>query len=343
MYSKFMIAAIVTIVILFSSCEKHIFNLEYVNGPVGNFEYFWSEFNQMYGLFKVRNVDWDEVYRQYRPLVDETTSDTELYRILVEMLEILDDGHVILVPVGTDLPMYTGGPVGRIDTARDFDLDILKENYLPDPRETENGLLFDFITDDIGYVYIDNFGGDEKAFDRDTREVLDALRSARGLVVDIRGGDGGEDIAGKTIASFFADRRRLYMTNSIKNGPGPDDFTAPMEWYIEPRGDVQFTKPVALLTNRQTISARETFQLAMKTLPNVTTVGDTTAGAFSNLVTRELPNGWGYSMSIGDWRAADGISYEGQGIPPEVLVRNRREDLLAGKDEALEAAIGLLQ
>ena len=339
----FIITAFAVSLSLFSSCEKHIFGLEYTNDPVGNFEAFWSEFDQMYGLFKVRGVVWDEVYRQYRPLIDETTTDAELYDVLVDILEILDDGHIVLVPTGTDLPMYTGGPIGRIDTTPDFDLDILRENYLSEPRETDGGMLYDFISGDIGYLYIDNFADGEKVFASETEEVLAHLGDARALIIDIRGGSGGEDIAGKTIASYFTDQRRLYMTNSIKNGPGPDDFTEPAEWYIEPRGDAPFTKPVALLTNRQTISARETFALAMLTLPNVNTVGDTTAGAFSNLVTRELPNGWGYSMSIGDWRAADGTSYEGQGIPPQVLVRNRRADYLAGRDEALETAIGLLR
>ncbi len=343
MLQKLWIICMTAIIISTSSCEKHIFGLEHENDPIGNFESFWSEFNQMYGLFQVKNIDWLAIYERYRPMVNESTTDPELYEILVEILEIIDDGHIVLVPAGTDLPMYTGGPIGRIDTLQDFDLEILKQNYLVDPKETDFAMLYDFVEEGIGYVHIDHFGDGEKAFDQETRQLLDYFKDAKALIVDIRGGSGGEDIAGKTIASHFTDQRRLYMTNRIKNGPGPNDFTAPAEWYIEPRGDFQFTKPVVLLTNRQTISARETFELAMVTLPNVTTVGDTTSGAFSNLVTRELPNGWGYSMSIGDWRAADGTSYEGRGIPPQIVVQNRRSDLLGGRDEALERAIVLLR
>lgn len=149
-------------------------------------------------------------------------------------------------------------------------------------------------------------------------------------------------IDGKTVASYFTAERRLYMTTSIKNGPGPDDFTSPEQWFIEPKGE-RFGQPVVLLTHRQTISARETFALAMRTLPQVTTVGDTTAGAFSNLLLRELPNGWGYSMSIGEWRAADGSTYEGVGLPPDEVVQNKRADYLNGRDEVLERAIELLR
>ena len=329
--------------ILVSSCEKYIFGVEYSNNPEDNFEALWSEFDQMYGLFKVRNVDWDAVYDQYKPMVDDQTSDEELYHILVDMLKILDDGHVILLPVGTDLPMYKGGPIGRIDTIQDFDLDLLKEHYLSEPQETDFAILYDWLEDGIGYIHFYNFADGEKSFDKEIKPVLDFFKDAKGLVIDIRGGEGGEDIAGKTVASHFTEEQRLYMTTSIKNGPGPDDFTSPEEWYISPRGDFQFTEPVVLLTNRLTISARETYALAMRTLPQVTTVGDTTAGAFSNLVLRELPNGWGYSMSIGDWRAADGTSYEGVGLPPDIVLQNRRGDVLSGKDEALDKAIELLR
>jgi carboxyl-terminal processing protease len=58
---------------------------------------------------------------------------------------------------------------------------------------------------------------------------------------------------------------------------------------------------------------------------------------------RESWNGWLYSISIGDYRAANGASYEGKGIPPHIVVQNKREDVLNGVDEALERAVQQLQ
>ena len=333
---------IVGVLALGTGCSESLFDLNYENDPVGNFEALWTEFNEMYGLFEVRGVDWNQVYDQYRPQVDEHSSDAELYDVLVGMLKILDDGHTGLLPVGTDLPTYFGGPASRIDTLQDFDWEILQSNYLPDFQE-DGPMRYGFIEPGIGYLNILHFGDGERVFSRHTEAALDFLSEANGLIIDIRGEFGGEDIAGKTIASYFTDEERLYMTTRIKNGPGPDDFTEPEEWYLTPASDQPFTKPIILLTHRYTISARETFALAMLTLPQVTTVGDTTSGAFSNSLNRELPNGWAYTMSIGDWRAADGTSYEGRGIPPEIVVQNQRQDVLAGKDEALEKAIELLK
>jgi C-terminal processing protease CtpA/Prc len=117
------------------------------------------------------------------------------------------------------------------------------------------------------------------------------------------------------------------------------DFTPPLQWFVEPTGKNQYTKPVVLLTTRKTGSAGETFTLAMREISGVIHMGDTTYGAFSDNPRRELANGWIYSISVGDFRAADGKSYEGTGIAPQRVIKNSREDIEVGKDKILEAAL----
>jgi C-terminal processing protease CtpA/Prc len=173
-------------------------------------------------------------------------------------------------------------------------------------------------------------------------DLVDYFSGAEGLIVDIRSNTGGEDRGGQAIASYFTDQGRLYMTSSIKNGPGPDDFTPPEDWYITPKAKT-LEQPLVLLTNPATISAGETLALAMLSLPQLTSMGDTTTGAFANAVTRELPNGWLYTISIGDWRTGDGQSYEGLGIPPDSLVQNQANEIRSGQDKVLEAAISAFQ
>ena len=334
---KAILAALV-LTFLFSSCEKEIFGLPYSDEPVDNFEAMWTEFDQLYGLFKVRNINWNEVYATYRPQVNNDMTPEELYDILVEVLTVLDDSHVGLLPTNSDLPQFQSGIGGRIDTIRDFSLDVIKDEYLVEAFEAEP-FTYGFLNDRIAYLYI-AYEPDEKTVDQQMEEVLRTISAAEGIIIDIRNNTGGEDRGGQAIASYFTDRERLYMTNSIKNGPGPDDFTAPMEWYIQPKGQT-LEQPLVLLTNRSTISAGETTALAFRVLPQLMTMGDTTTGAFSNAINRELPNGWLYSMSIGDWRAADGTSYEGIGLPPDVIVEN--PDLQEGFDRVVEAAIEALQ
>jgi carboxyl-terminal processing protease len=75
----------------------------------------------------------------------------------------------------------------------------------------------------------------------------------------------------------------------------------------------------------------------------LTIIGDTTNGAISTTVARQLPNGWGYRIAPQDVEAPDGEVYEGKGIPPAIFIQNTMTDLAAGRDVVLEKAVGMLQ
>jgi C-terminal processing protease CtpA/Prc len=316
---------------------------EIPNNPVANFNSLWNEFDAKYGLFQVKNIDWDSVYSVYRPQINEQSSADDLYHVLVDMLGGLNDNHVALVPTDLQYPFFQSGIVGRLGSITDFDLEIIKSDYLISPGFEEPFFTYGLLPGNIGYIHIEGFSDMPKNLKKPMSEVLNSLKETKGIVIDVRGGYGGEDLAGRYIAGCFTDRSILYMKTRVKSGAGKDDFTEFEDWYIQPEGDFQYLKPVVVLTHRFTISARETFCLAMKVLPQVTFVGDTTSGAFSNQINRELPNGWGYSLSIGQWVDANGVSYEGKGLAPDVVIQNKKQDVLNGKDEALERAMDILK
>jgi C-terminal processing protease CtpA/Prc len=56
-----------------------------------------------------------------------------------------------------------------------------------------------------------------------------------------------------------------------------------------------------------------------------------------------LPNGWVYRLPVADVRDAKGKNLEGIGIQPDILIRNKKEDLQTGHDKALEKALELLK
>ena len=64
--------------------------------PEKNFEELWKTFHNRYPFFELRNVDWNKQYDTYRPKVTRKTSDDELFDILCQMLDPLNDGHVEL-------------------------------------------------------------------------------------------------------------------------------------------------------------------------------------------------------------------------------------------------------
>ncbi|MEO0341439.1 MAG: S41 family peptidase [Bacteroidota bacterium] len=287
---KKLIITIIALFTLLTSCEEYVFDMEYQNTPVENFEALWSEYDQLYGLFKVRNIDWDQVYEEHRSRISNQSSSEDLYNVLVDMLTILDDSHVGLYPTNDEFPLFFSGLNGRLETSETFHLDVVKNNYLKDAKE-EFPFTWGFLDEQnaVGYLYIAGEPGD-KLVDKLMPDIIQDLQNVEHLIVDIRNNTGGEDRGSQAITSYFTDQRRPFMQVSIKNGPDRDDFTTPETWYIEPKG-ITYDGPIMLLTNRHTVSAGETLTMAMNTLPQVTSVGDTTMGAFSNAAFGELPNG----------------------------------------------------
>lgn len=99
---------------------------------------------------------------------------------------------------------------------------------------------------------------------------------------------------------------------------------------------------MAVLTNRGVYSAAEDFVLAMRALPQVRTVGDTTGGGSGNPIARELPNGW--VLHVPRWQvwAADGTFFEGVGLAPDLPVQMTDADRARGRDTILERALQII-
>jgi C-terminal processing protease CtpA/Prc len=118
------------------------------------------------------------------------------------------------------------------------------------------------------------------------------------------------------IAARFAAKAEDYIKESVKNGPGHNDFSAPKTRIHKPAG-TRYTRPIVLLTNGDSVSAAEWFTLALRTQGHVNHAGTATHGAFSGREERSLINGWIYRIS--PYRITDmsGNCYEGRGISPE--------------------------
>ncbi|GAB3319501.1 hypothetical protein GCM10027299_12050 [Larkinella ripae] len=323
-----------------TACNDLTVGPEPANTPESNFDLLWQEFDRMYGLFDVQNLDWNAMRQKYRARVKPGMSDDQLFDVLSGLLGELNNGHLWLLKPGPGYRRYDSGPSYPLD---EFSLEVVK-HYVPNAREISapDGvkLLYGKLAGNVGYLLITDLGLEPGFYDKALDDALAALADTKGMVVDVRNNPGGLDRSSQQVAGRFASERKLFMMTRFRNGPRHTDFTAPLEWYVEPTGKSQYTKPVVLLTNRITASAGETFTLAMNQLSTVTQLGDKTYGAFSDNPKRELPNGWIYSVTPGDFRAADGKNYEGIGIAPKIQVVNTKADLAAGKDKVLEVALG---
>jgi len=328
-----------------SGCNDLLLEEVEPNTVLNNFDVFGQDFKEKYGLFKVRAVNWPLLLEKYRAPLEANPTEEDLYNALTGIMVELDDSHVTLSHPTGQFKSFTGGIYGKLERAEyeDMDFELVKEKYLSIVDGLYETIYYGMLEGNIGYIYLPMIHDEPDFFKSYIPGVIADLRDTQGLVIDIRNNEGGEDESARTLASFFANERVLYMISRYKVGPGPDDFEEPRHWFVDPAEEERYLKPIVLLTNRYSVSAAETFSLAMKSFPHVIQIGDTTTGAFSDVVSRQLPNGWGYSLSVGDYRNADGISYEGVGLAPNILIKNTPEDLANGTDKMLEAAIERLK
>ncbi len=310
--------------------------------PQLNFEYVWHSIDRTYGQFSVRNVDWDMLYRMYRPQVTAATTDEELWDILVTMLGTLNDAHVCLADGKRRI---CGGSTEEYAHAKDFSLDLVKMKYLHGKSSAarEGTYTSGWLTDQIGYLHIADLKGGSEPHAQAIDSFLSEFAGARALVIDVRDNPGGSGRNHEIVANRFADRRRQYMQSQTRYGPKHGDLFPPEYSAVAPGGPIQFTRPVVLLVHRHTASGPEGFTLAMRVLPHVTVVGDLTEGALSSQFPDRLPNGWTLWVAFKVTRNPEGICWDGLGIPPDLRVLDTPAEIAAGTDRQLEFAQLLLE
>jgi carboxyl-terminal processing protease len=347
--------------------------LEKMKDPLFNFEVFWQYFQENYAFFNLRNVDWDGVYRAFRPQVTANTSDDRLRAVFSEMIQLLGDPHITLL--AGDLYISSAKPdalfrqwLGEFSKSGGFSAAEMLNIYITGFGRLGEHILADFLhgsgkagannmvvwgeaAPKIGYLMaaaMNGFAGFEAPISEQFRAlnetldlVIEDFNGMDGVIIDNRFNAGGHDAAALVIARRFTDRQRLAFSKKAKTDQG---FTEDQKIYVYPDGPSQFTGPVVLLTSEATVSAAEIFTLAMMSLPHVTRMGENTHGALSDMLPRKLPNGWDISLSNEVYTGGDGNLYEKTGIPAQVEAPVfQSENFYPGLKIGLEKAIEYLK
>lgn len=324
--------------------------------PEKNFEALWKTFHKRYPFFRLHHVDWQKQYDTFRPRVTRKTSDDALFEILCEMIAPLDDGHIEFIAGKRDdgekryftpeSPPRFWQEFTRRDIKSLFKVTgkTLVENGFGRPKDTKAWMLLHARSPRYGYLRILELEGIKQrklvaALDDIARDFV----GLDGFIIDIRNCPGGDDSTAITIINRFCDCKRVAFHRKTKIGPGDDAFKPMRTWHIEPQGDVQFTGPIVLLTCDSVFSGGEAFALAIKQLPYVTIIGDHTNGIFSYQLEKKLPNGWRYCLSYQVYLSADGVCYEGTGVPPDIRLLNTKADLESGTDPLITKALSVLE
>lgn len=165
--------------------------------------------------------------------------------------------------------------------------------------------------------------------------LRDEIRAARveqapGLVIDLRGNAGGMGTMAPLLAALLVEERMNLGTMRLRNGT--------IHYLAFPQPD-PFTGKVAVLVDGRTASTGEILAAGLQSTGRARIFGRITAGAVLPSMIRELPNGDRLQYVVGDFQTPYGVRLEARGVIPDTILPLRREDLLAGRDTALEAAL----
>ncbi len=328
----------VSLIVVAVSCERTFLGPDEVNNPERVFEILWQDFDLHYALFPVRNRNWDSIYSVYRPQVGPETSNEELWTILTNVIEYLDDGHVSLFDVDNRRQHESGSTLN--DLAQDeFDLDLVKSNYLSELTFVDEDSIFSFANfkdKPIGYMHLYGMGD----FTHLIEQVMKGIQNNDAIIIDLRNNGGGDADFSTNLAGAFADGEHFVYTAQTRNGPNHDDFDEITKFFTMPFGKEQYLKPVVLLTDRFTASAGEEMTWQMQAFDHVVQLGDTTAGDLSDISSlRFLPNGWLYVYSTQMYLTPDGRTLDGIGLVPDIYFKNTKADIEAGNDLVMERAL----
>lgn len=307
----------------------------------------WADIDAHYAFFDVFHIDWAQARLENAPT---SSSEAGIRTAICGLVNAMRSHHGgLFTPAGTC--GYYEGPT----YASSFHQDLV-ERSLTDVRVTQSGRVQYARLDiqalnagstpglalaNIGYIRIESFEGSGWG-GADMDEALTTLGHAAGIVIDVRGNSGGSEDIAASIAARFADRTRLYRYGVFRNGPAHDAFAAAKAFSLSPAG-VRFSGPVAVVTDRRDHSATENFVEMMRVLPEVETVGDTTAGTASNPLRLPLSNGWTLQIPQSIETTPDGFIVEGRGLPPTWAVFLDPSDVSRGVDTVLrEAAVQIL-
>lgn len=316
------------------------------NDPLSTFEAFADFVATHHGFLKLHNINWSERVSAARSHLTPTMSDEALFELFASMLEGLNDPHTSLVAVAEGeehlFSPYESTTKQTLkntlpDAARDMSVmryywfehigqTLLRgEGLMTESKRMQYGML----ANGTGYLAIlemQHFAGKDEedhtrnmaALHESMQEVLTYFQAnqAQQIIVDVSVNLGGDDSYGRAIAGYFTNESHYAYSKSALDARNP--ITTRFE--IKPAGsELRFTGPVYFITSGATFSAAEIFTLSMRALPNVTHVGEKTSGGLSDILSKQLPNGWTLNLSNELYLDKDNIGWESLGIAPELV------------------------
>ncbi|HEX6942636.1 MAG TPA: S41 family peptidase [Gemmatimonadaceae bacterium] len=173
-------------------------------------------------------------------------------------------------------------------------------------------------------------------------DAMAGMQSCGGVVLDLRGNLGGIGAMIMGLSGHFFTEPETLGTLRMRE--------ATMRYVANPirvsRSGATlkpFAGRVAILVDELSASTTEILAAALQRLGRARVFGTPSAGQALPALLTKLPNGDRLMYVVGDFAGPGGTRLEGAGVTPDQPTPHTRSALLAGRDEALNAAVRWVQ
>lgn len=345
-------------------------------GSAKNFEFFWQDIQQYYAFTTERQLNWEQLYREYQPKFASASVEQQ-QQYYQEIIARFGDAHLVLG--SADGPALQGyarrGLFAQVEAdgeAGDSDnLFTQLELYQQLLQQQTDALLLEpglqhtrasatvqygMLPGGIGYLRLNQLSAlsqpdptsmapsawlqfakdDVKTAAAAMQELQPWLAQTKGLVLDLRFNQGGFDAVALQIASQFNAEARVIGSKGLRSG---SQHQIKLDAAKSP-----YLKPLQVLAGGSTVSAGEVMTLALQSLPQARVIGEPTHGSLSDALMHQLPNGWTLTLSNERYLDPTGQLLEVQGVLPDVPVYPYLSlDLPLQSVTAIDRALQLLQ
>ncbi len=334
----------ISIMMLFHlSCEQLMLHPNPKTDNLSIFDEYVKICREKYGLFEVKELDFDALVDSIRPNITDDLAQKELFNILGYITLRLREGHTKLEDEINrwykSYNFYDGYPLAYgVVAKRIYYNEELNSTVKYIGKASYEGWRLNYgrFNEDstIGFIRVFTFNIELSDAELDT--MISYLAGTRGLIVDVRSNFGGYVEQASKLASCFTDKTIHFATNYVKNGPGKDDFASSKVMLKMRCGSLIYTKPIMLLHDRGTFSSGSLFVVMMGQMEHVTTVGQVFGGGTGTVISGYLANGWKYSMSTSILVDAEGNPTD-NGLEPDIPMLINPADTI--NDAVIDRAI----
>lgn len=191
--------------------------------------------------------------------------------------------------------------------AKESKITVRPEDLIVDPVSPVR-----MAADGCAYVRVGYFGSRTAAkFDEAMKDPQ--LKSAKGLILDLRAATGGDIESAARIASWLVPDETLAILLKSRGRRMSVMATVPQD-----AQRVAWAKPVVILVDRSTTRAPEVLAAGLKEDMGIKLVGEKTYGEFADTTVIDLADGSAVVMSTGKYVTAKGMDFNGKGVPVDV-------------------------